>query len=63
MSTLWTFRTGARPLRRRSSALAAGPGLRDARFMDVRPDAGPPDGATVRLSAAEVRALFISWAW
>lgn len=29
-----------------------------ARFMYVRPDAGPSGGATVRLSAAEVRALF-----
>jgi hypothetical protein len=26
--------------------------------MEVRPDAGPSGGATVRLSAAEVRALF-----
>jgi hypothetical protein len=33
-------------------------GLCDARFMDVRPDAGPSGGATVRLSAVEVRALF-----
>jgi hypothetical protein len=29
-----------------------------ARFMDVRPDAGPSGGATVRLNAVEVRALF-----
>jgi hypothetical protein len=28
-----------------------------ARFMDVRPDAGSSGGATVRLSAVEVRAL------
>ena len=28
-----------------------------ARFMDVRPDAGPSGGATVGLSAVEVRAL------
>jgi hypothetical protein len=28
-----------------------------ARFMDVRPDAGSSSGATVRLSAVEVRAL------